>query len=575
MPVCLGSREKNMPTHPNPRLPILHAQPITLALCAALMHSAAQAAPQDMEHQVQRGDTLEALSTYYLGTPRLWPQLQSHNRVANPRHLQPGSVLRIPMRLLPMGSARVDFVQGQVMVTPPGNATPSSTAQAGQALPEGASLQVAPHSFVTVRLADGTLIRVHADSDLQLQQLRRRGRAGDAQSVLELRRGSVESSVPPGSSGARRFEIRTPKAGTSVRGTRFAVVLTGDERALTAVTEGTVAVEPHAQREAALIEAGHGVVVAADGQIGRPRELLPPPDLSTLPATLHDADFLSLALPPVATAAAYQVQVARDADFTTVVRDGSFAPPQARMRAVEDGTYHLEVRAVDDAGLPGLAAQRVITIKAHPVPPIYQTPAPGATISRTQGELLCTPVVGAARYRIQVATDGAFAAPVLDETPSPLCGARVQALPPGNYYWRAASVRNRPDGSDDQGPYAPAQPFSVANNPSAPHPATLQIGGEGPAMQLRWPGESGQSYRLQLASTADFAMPLTDVRLTAPAWTGAGLAPGSYFVRIQTRDPSGLESAFSTPRLVHVRAAVQSGDGMPVTSSDGRPLSRP
>ena len=559
-------------------IPLRHAAPMALAICATLAQWGAQATPQDIEHRVQPGDTLEALSSHYLGTPRLWPQLQTHNQIANPRHLQPGSVLRIPMQLLPMSSAQVDFVHGQASVTAPGGAN-TTALQAGQPLAEGARLQVAPDSFVTVRLADGTLIRVQADTDLQLKQLRRRGRAGDAQSVLELRRGSVETSVPPNSGGARRFEIRTPKASTSVRGTRFAVTLVGDERTLTAVTEGTVAVEPHesstAARTATRVDAGHGVAVAADGQVGTPRALLPAPDLSGVPDSVHDADFLSLALTPIATAVAYQVQLARDADFTEVVRAGAFTSPAVRVRAVEDGSYHLAVRAIDNAGLPGLVTQRTLTVKAHPVPPLYQAPAQGATISRTQGELLCTQVIGSTRYRIQVASDTSFAAPALDETRAQHCGTHVQTLAPGNYYWRAASVRELPGGGNDQGPYAPAQPFTVANNPSAPSAAALQVGSDGPSLQLRWPGESGQSFRLQLAAAEDFATLLVDERLTSPTWTAAGLVPGTYFVRLQTRDPSGLESAFSTPRLVRAQAPVQSGAGLPVTSSDGRPLSRP
>ena len=556
------------------RIPRRHTAPMALAICAALVHFGAQSTPLDIEHQVQPGDTLEALSMHYLGTTRLWPQLQAHNHVVDPRRLQPGSVLHIPMRLLPMGSAEVTFVQGQASITSPG--TNGTTAlQAGEPVAEGARLQVAPDSFVTVRLADGTLIRVHADSDLQLQQLRRRGRAGDAESVLELRRGSVETSVPPSSSGARRFQIRTPKASTSVRGTRFDVALTSDERTLAAVTEGTVAVERHELRQASLLEAGYGLVVAADGQLGTPQPLLPAPELGTQPATVYDADFLRLTLPPVAAAVAYQVQVARDADFTTVVRDGSFASPQVRMAAVEDGSYYLAVRAIDHSGLPGLVAQRTLTVKAHPVPPLYQTPAQGATISRTQGELVCTQVLGSARYRIQVASDSGFAAPVLDETRTQHCGTPVAALEPGNYYWRAASVRDLPGGGDDQGPFAPPQAFAVANNPSAPNAAALQMSGEGPVLQLRWPGEPGQSYRLQLSRSEDFAKPLLDERLDTPNWSSAGLAPGSYFVRIQTRDPSGLESGFSTPRQVRVHPAVQSGTGLPVTSSDGQPLSPP
>src|SRR2546427_6975073 len=54
--------------------------------------------------------------------------------------------------------------------------------------------------------------------------MRRKGRAGSLQSVLDLREGGVEASVPPEPGNAqRRFEIRTPAASTSVRGTRFLV----------------------------------------------------------------------------------------------------------------------------------------------------------------------------------------------------------------------------------------------------------------------------------------------------------------------------------------------------------------
>lgn len=547
---------------------------MALALWAAAVHCGAATA-QDIEHRIRPGDTLEALSTHYLDTPRLWPQLQAYNHVADPLRLRPGSVLRIPARWLPAGSAQVDFIQGEASATPPAGAG-ATPLQAGQPLNEGTRLRVAPDSFVTVRLADGTLIRVQADTDLQLQQLRRRGRAGDAQSVLELHRGSVETSVPPSRDGARRLQVRTPKASTSVRGTRFAVTLAPDDRTLAAVTEGSLAVEPRrtgtSATAATLLDAGHGMVVAADGRMGAPRALLPAPDLSALPATMHDADFLTLTLAPVAAAVAYQVQVARDADFTQTLRRGSFDSPHVRLPALADGSYHLSVRAIDDSGLPGKVAQRSIAIKAHPVAPLYQAPAPGGTVSRTQGELLCTPVAGAARYRVQVASDADFAAPLLDETRAQQCGARVDTLAPGRYYWRAASVRELPGGAGDQGPYAPGQPFTVANNPSAP---ALQSSGDGPGLQLRWPGEPGQSFRLQVAATDDFAAPLVDERLSAPAWASASLAPGAYFVRIQTRDPSGLESGFSTPRLLRVYAAVQTQSGLPVTSSDGQPLARP
>ena len=557
----------------------VHArQSLMLALALAGV-PVAQAQGEFVEHQVRPGDTPEALAAQYLGAPELWPHLQSHNGVGNPRRLRPGTVLRIPSELLPMGSARVHFVQGDAQVLLPGATAPVAL-QAGQALPEGARVQVPADGFINVRLSDGTVIRVQADSEVRLRQLRRRGRAGDAQSVLELERGGVESTVPPSRSGARRFEIRTPMASTSVRGTRFGVQLDRDGRTLTAVTEGSVAVGQRTGTgvkvgSTALVHSGHGVAVAANGSVGTPQALLAAPNLAALPDAVHDADFLSLTLTPVAGAVAYQVQVARDAELTEVLRSGTFATPAVRLRAVEDGQYRLAVRAVDAMGLPGMPAQRTITVKAHPVPPLYQAPAAGGTLSRTQGALACTPVSGASRYRIQVAADEGFSTPVLDTT-GEQCNAAVTSLPPGRYHWRAASLRVLPGGGLDQGPYALPQPFTVAENPPALSASALSTGSEDEAgLHLRWPAEPGQRFRVQVSSSEDFSVPLVDEVLDTPAWSSTTLPPGEYFVRIQTRDPSGLESDFSTARQVRAQPAVRSGAGVPVTTADGKPLSRP
>ena len=556
---------------------VCRAVPVALALaaCAAVCVSA-HAQGEDLEHRVQPGDTLESLSTQYLGTPRLWPLLQKRNQVSDPRHLKPGSVLRIPADLLPPGSAQVSFVQGDARVLLPG-AAEAVPARVGQNLPEGARLQVPADGFVNLRLGDGSMIRVQAGSDVRLVQLRRRGQAGDTQSVLELRSGSVESSVTPSSDGRqRRFEIRTPSASSSVRGTQFSVQLVQDGRTLTAVTKGSVAVGQRAVARAAstLIDSGQGVAVSAEGAVGAPQPLLPAPDLSALPAAVHDANFLTLTLAaPVPGATAYQVQVARDADFTEVLRSGASPTSTLRLRAVDDGDYQIMVRALDATGLPGLPARRAITVKAHPMPPLYQSPAEGGLLSRTQGALTCTSVAGAARYRIQAAADESFSAPLLDATPE-RCSASVVALAPGRYHWRAASIRMLPGGVADQGPYASPQIFTVADNPAAVNAVALSAGGDEPGLFLHWAGEPGQSYRLQLSTSENFATLQTDERLTTPSWSAPNLAPGDYFVRIQVRDPSGLESDFSSPHQVHAQPAVRSDAGLPITSSDGHPLSR-
>ena len=120
-------------------------------------------------YKVQAGDTLEGLSQSYFGSPRLWHQLQARNKVKDPRQLQPGSVVWIPVGLLPAESAQVEFVHGDVKVhgAEQGATTNTSAAAnppvaAGTMLAEGTRLQVGPEGFVTVRLADGSVVKVSA-----------------------------------------------------------------------------------------------------------------------------------------------------------------------------------------------------------------------------------------------------------------------------------------------------------------------------------------------------------------------------------------------------------------------------
>ena len=496
----------------------------------AVRPAPAQDAQQDeIAHTVQEGDTLEGLARAYLDAPRQWPLLQARNKVANPRRLQPGSVVWIPVRLQPREAATVEFAQGNVTAQAQGGAAPAPVAQGGR-LDEGTVLHVGPEAFVAVKLADGTVVRVQAQSELQLRQLRRRGRAGSLQSVLEMRSGAVESSVPPNAEAFRRFELRTPQAVTSVRGTRFDVALDGEGHTTAAVLNGSVAVQSRKDMPAA-----------------------------------------------VPGAVRYIAQVAQDADFTRVLRHGSFADGQLRWKALDDGRYYLSVRAVDDAGIPGLRAAQPLVVKTRPVPPLYQEPAPGAVVPRDTGALTCTQVPGVSWYRLQVAQDAQFARPVLDAQRQPECRVALAELPPGNYFWRAASLLALPDGQPDQGPFAPPQPFTLADRPTALSAQSLQAQDGDATVHLHWPGQAGQRFRLQLAAGTDpgFDKPVLDTVLDAPQWTATQLPPGEYLVRIQVLDPTGLQSDFSAPRQIRVGSGVRTGAGLPVSTSSGVPVGRP
>lgn len=566
------------------------------ALCALLaVPSAVQAqtptparTPASIQHTVTPGDTLEQLARRYLGEATLWQQLQAHNQVANPYRLRPGAVLEIPLRWLRSASASVDYVQGTASLRRASYTSAAAPVALTPGLPlqEGDQLELAPQAFVTVRLADGSTVRVQAQSQLQLTQLRRRGRAGSLQSVLDLQQGGLDIQVPGQPDATRRLEVVTPVAATSVRGTQFSVQLDDSGRTSAALYTGKLSIQGAAgdtPEPATLLAAGYGVAVSPHGHIAQPTPLLPAPDTAQLPTLQEDAQWLQLPLPTLAGAQAWHVLVSEDAAGQRVLRNGQFAPGVARFAAVPDGAYHLQVRAIDAQGIHGVAAQVPLRVKAHPVAPLTQSPAPQSMLAQGEAQLLCTPVDGVQLYRLQVVAladasspaPAHFDAPMLDAESHAQCQFDLRSLPSGRYSWRVASIRQLDAGVRNAGPFSVPQVFTVAARPAAPLADALQTRSLAGVEQIFWPGEAGQRYRLQAFATADGTQPALDTLLTEPQWTASGLPPGTWHVRIQVQDPSGLHSAFSPPRSVQVRPLVRDSAGNALSTGTGLGVEHP
>jgi hypothetical protein len=282
-------------------------------------------------------------------------------------------------------------LQGRVTVLPPSHtgSAGESALTPGQQLPEGSRLHVAPDAFVSVRLADGSLLKVQADSTLLLQQLRRKGRTGSLQSVVELQNGAVEATVPPNKAQPAALDVRTGTATSSVRGTQFGVYLAADGSTATAVQQGAVQVASHQSPNAsALVSKGRGAAdsrrPAAPG--GTAAGTAPGP--VALPG--RRCPMAGPPLPAPTQGAGYVVQVTQDAAGQQVLRNGRFAGDKARFAAVPDGSYF--ARAGHGRPWHSRSARPgPLKVKAHPVPPLYQT-APAAQLPTDGVDLRCTPV---------------------------------------------------------------------------------------------------------------------------------------------------------------------------------------
>lgn len=387
----------------------------------------AQAQPPNDTHTVRPGETLWDISRQHLGRPLMWPQVQQRNQVDEPRQLQIGRVLKL-------GDAERQAVvmaaTGDVRLTDGPEA--GTLLMPGMRLPEGSRVRTGADSFVTLRLPDGSRSTLPSQSVLRLvQYFDARGRHAV---LVDLESGDVESRVPPQPKappeGAMR--VRTRMATVGVRGTHFRVSLPDAGHASVSVLESAVTVTaPSMARRH--VSASEGLLVGAGPLEGRVQALLPAPEWVE-PGRAQNQPGVLLAWQAVPGAGGYHAQIARDAEFVEIVAGQRLPAGGEREVALFDplpaGHYFARVAAVTPEGLEG---QLAVTAFSR-----AQASLEGnARLLAASGEIEFDwrPLSGAT-YRLEVADDEAFQQLRVQAAGLSSERVRVQALPPGQYWWR-------------------------------------------------------------------------------------------------------------------------------------------
>ena len=534
---------------------------LQLAAIGLTMAAAAVSAGEPVfTHVVTREETLIALSRRLLADPRQWPQLQQHNRIADARRIPVGTVLKIPVRLLATEPvpARVLSASGEVS-GPQGVAV-----AAGQALPQGARLQAGDGGQATLQLVDGTVLRLRAGSAVQVETSRRLPGSGGALSGVKVEDGQVEVQAQKRSgAGAPGFQISTPQGLLGVRGTEFRVSV--DARAETTrneVLEGQVMTEGRDGRAGRSVAAGFGVVVDRSGTVTPPVRLLAPPDVSAWPA-LQERVLVRFPIRPQPAVVAYRAQVAAAADpaFERVLQDVRSTGAELRLVDLPDGDYRIRVRAEDAQGLQGRDALHLFTLKARPEPPMPTGPGPKAVVSGARLDLAWASVDEARSYRLQLARDEAMREPIQDQRTLAGTAWSVDALAPGVYFWRLASERS----ATDRGPFGPVQRVELrALAASVPRPGV----GED-SLKLAWEGLPGQTFEVEFARSADFAVLELTRRTEQSALELRLPGTGRYWVRMRARDPDGFVGPYTAPQAFTVPNCLRDGQQRCVGGADG------
>jgi hypothetical protein len=523
------------------------------------MAAAAWAQEPEWIYVVHARDTLIDIARELLDDPAGWQRVAEYNRIKNPRRLQLGQRLRIPVSWLRRrpAEAKVTEVRGDARLVSAGQ---TMALTAPMALGPGAEVEVGEGGQVTLEFADGSVLVLRENSRLVLDALSTLATTGMVDTRLRLQRGRVDSRVAPLTGPGSRFEIDMPSATAAVRGTEFrASVAPQGSTSRSEVLDGTVGVA--AAGAHVDVPAGFGTVVEAGKPPSPPRRLLPPPTLppSLVPFTVLPVQLTWSAVPD---AARYRVRLVPTGVQTGRVREAMVEAPELILDDLADGSYRVAVRAIDAVGLEGFEAAGDIVVQALLPSPQPLSPETGAKLHDRSPRLAWSAVSGARGYRLIVlhanrdenvgtweVTEPSFLLP--------------EPLPEGSYRWRVAALDARGQWSEPSATWD----FSVKDPPRSP--SFMPADSEAAPGTLRWVREPDQRIRVQIAPDPQFGTVLLERTLDADGWSVPGLQPGTYYARASAIDRDGEESGFGPARAIVIPLPAVPEAPRPVAPASG------
>jgi hypothetical protein len=294
--------------------------------------AAEEAAPR--QHIVRPGETLEAISARFLGSPLRWLEIWRINQeIANPHRIYPGQRVRLPPAGKGPPAATMRRLSHQVTERPIPN--PWSPAQLGDTLLQRDGVRTYPKSSAEMRFNDGTRLLVTEDSLVFLQGSARSTAAGEPKRV-EIVEGQADyeataaaGSAPAGRSasieillGPARLTSRpSPEGNAQARARRPSG---GGSKVMVYGGAGEI----EAGGATVALPEGSGTSVAPSGPPAPAERLLPAPRLTSPPAGAE----LGFANPaflwePVPEAASYVVELCRDEGCGALIDRSVIAAP--------------------------------------------------------------------------------------------------------------------------------------------------------------------------------------------------------------------------------------------------------
>ncbi len=515
---------------------------ICLPIICLLFSSSVYA--QDWIYTVVEGDNLWNLSEQHLDKVTRFEQLQKLNNIENPRHLQPGTRIRVPLAWIRSNpvAAKIVSLTGDVDIQR-AKSSVTEKARIGVLMQLGDQISTADDSSVAIQFADKSILSLYENSTIHFDHLSAHGVTGMVDSRLNLLKGRIDTKVTPAVGPGSRFEIETPSAISAVRGTVYrALVMEDGDVSNIEVLRGKVAVSGADTQ--LMVDKGYGTQVAAGKPPSPPRELLPAPRFEPVPDTVTQINW-RLSWSKIAGAKAYRVEVADDNNFDTILWEELIAYNRAAFPDLADGEYAVRVRAVDALGLEGLNQQTLIHLNAHPQPPIALKPVDNQVFREQPPRLQWTGAEEASAYQLEIASDKNFTQLLLNKkvTDTHLDTTSLTTL--GQYYWRLSSIAD--DG--EVGPVGPIRSYKIKPIPEKVE-ASVSAEESGQLVATWNEGVGNPNYQVQIANDKNFNDMISDEVVNEPQYAFEPFKGDERYLRVKSIEQDGYEGPWGSTQTI-------------------------
>lgn len=509
-----------------------------------------QASAEDWLYTVRKGDTIWGLSHKYLKEPLRFQEIQKYNNIKLDRQLPPGITLKFPMEYLKFAPAEVviTMINGDAHYVRRGIKNPLALKDK---LVLDDILVTQKDSSVALLFADGSKLLLGEKSELIFDVQTQWGETGMVDSRMRLMKGSAEGRVKTLIGPGAHFEVQTPSAVATVRGTEFRVRLDENDPSVVfnEVDEGRVAVRLHENK--ALVKQGFGLKTSTSQPMTEPRPLLPAPQFVNA-QDKYPGHPVTFTWQRVDEARSYQVELFKDEAMTQLVHKSDVQNNQFTLPDVELSDYTLRVRAVDQQGLQGLNSSKRFTISL--VPDQVKTKS-SATEFKTGASINTAWVSseGANKYRWRLATERQFSNIVEKQDATDTAHQIPHGLAEGDYYWQVAAGNENGFG---------AYSAPVAIKVTLPEPPKLKpLASEhdsDKALELAWSSvELAESYYWQVSDSTDFKTIIENGETQDTQVVVNDLPEKQLYFRVAAKAPFN-QDRYSSPVDTHV---IEPGNG--------------